>query len=343
VSPETAAELEAHLEEGRLAGLYSGAAAGVWTPDGRRLAYTGTHAYGDERPVGAGSLFDLASVSKTFTAAALLRLAESGLIDLDEPVAPVLPVGAGGEAAAITPRMLLAHTSGLPAESFLWRDSPGIAPEDRLAAVLATPLESAPDAQFRYSCLGYVAAGAFAERVTGSPLAEVLEELVLRPLGLGSVGYGPVDRMRAVATEEEPWVSRGLVRGEVHDELNWYLGGRVGNAGLFGTAEDLLTFAASFLDGGLLGPEALRAATEDQLEMRHGAGYGQALGPRVGDHELFGDVRAFGHAGFTGTLWLAVPDPRVAAVLLTNRVHPHRDRVDLDPFRRRFSAWAARR
>lgn len=343
MAPDTAAALEALLEEGRLAGLYSGAAAGVWTEDDRVLVYSGTHAFGVDRAVDAESLFDLASVSKTFTAAVLLRLAESGLIALDEPIRPVLPVGTGPGADVITPRMLLTHTSGLPAESFLWRDSPGLAPEDRLAAVLATRLETAPDAEHRYSCVGYVAAGAFAERITGSPLEELLDELVLQPLELASVGFSPVDPGRAVATEEEPWVSRGLVRGEVHDELNWYLGGRVGNSGLFGTAEDVLTFAASFDGAGLLGPDALRLATTDQLQPRHGAAYGQAMGARVGDRDLFGDTGAVGHAGYTGTLWLAIPDRHIAAVLLTNRVHPHRDRVDLGPFRRRFSAWVAGR
>jgi CubicO group peptidase (beta-lactamase class C family) len=325
------------LEEGLAAGLYSGAAAAILTPEGRASVFAGTHAYGDERAVGASSLFDLASVSKTFTAAVVLRLAEAGRLGLDDPVSGVLPVAD----ESITLRMLLAHTSGLPAESFLWRDSPGLAPEERIDAVLSSPLVAAPDAAHLYSCLGYIASGVYAERITGRSLGDLLDELVCRPLGLGSIGFGPVDRDSAVATEEEPWAGRGLVRGEVHDETNWYLGGRVGNAGLFGTADDVLTFAASFLDGRLLGPEMLPLATTDQLEPRHGAAYGQGLGPRISDEELFGDLDAVGHAGFTGTMWLAIPAREIAAVLLTNRVHPHRDRADIDPFRRRFSARVA--
>jgi CubicO group peptidase (beta-lactamase class C family) len=327
------------LEEGLAAGLYSGAAAAILTPEGRASVFAGTHADGDERAVGASSLFDLASVSKTFTAAVVLRLAEAGRLGLDDPVSGVLPVAA----ESITLRMLLAHTSGLPAESFLWRDSPGLAPEERIDAVLSSPLVAEPDSTHLYSCLGYIAAGVYAERVTGTSLGGLLDELVCRPLGLTSVGFGPVDRGSAVATEEEPWAGRGLVRGEVHDETNWYLGGRVGNAGLFGTLDDVLTFAASFLEASLLEPETLRLATTDQLEQRHGAAYGQGLGPRIRDEELFGRVDAFGHAGFTGTMWLAVPARGVSAVLLTNRVHPQRDRADIDPFRRRFSAWAATR
>jgi CubicO group peptidase (beta-lactamase class C family) len=333
-----AAGLTELLTEGLGARLYSGAAAGVWRGGEPSIATVGTYAFDDPRELDEASLFDLASVSKTFTAAALLRLVERGAIDLDAPVAPACPVGSGTGADRITLRMLLAHTSGLPAESFLWRESPGLAPEERLETVLATALQSPPDAEYRYSCLGYIAAAALAESVTGSPWPQVLAELVLEPLGLRSVTYGPVPPERAVATEEQPWAGRGLVRGEVHDELNWYLGGTAGNAGLFGAVGDVLTFASSFLDGTLLGPETLALATTDQLSPHHGAAYGQALGPRIGDADIFGDVAAFGHPGFTGTMWLADPQSGTAAVLLTNRVHPHRDLVDLDPFRRRFTA-----
>jgi CubicO group peptidase (beta-lactamase class C family) len=325
------------LDDGLAAGLFSGAAAGVLTPAGRATAYAGVHAFGDRRGVDETSLFDLASVSKTATAAAVLRLVRAGSVRLDDRVADVVPVAD----PAITLRMLLTHTSGLPAESFLWRDAPGIPAAQRLDTVLATPLESAPDAVHRYSCLGYIAAGAYAERVTGVPLADLIREHVAGPTGAGTLGFGPVDPTTAVATEEEPWAGRGLVRGEVHDELNWFLGGRVGNAGLFGTAEDVLALAAGFLDDALLGPELWRAATTDQLEPRHDAPYGQALGPRVRDPDLFGGADAIGHGGFTGTMWIAIPDRGIAGALLTNRVHPNRDRVDLGPFRRRFSEWAA--
>lgn len=331
------APLRELLDEGLAAGLFSGAAAGIVTPHGRVTAVAGTHAYGDDRAVGADSLFDLASLSKTFTAAVVLRLAQNEQLSLDDRVSSLLPVAE----PVITLRMLLAHTSGLPAESFLWRESPGLAPEERIDAVLSSPLVASPDSAHLYSCLGYIAAGAYAERTTGMSLAALLDELVCRPLGLTSVGYGPVDRSQAVATEDEPWVGRGLVRGEVHDETNWYLGGQAGNAGLFGTADDVVTFAASFLDDRLVGRELRRLAITNQLEPRHGAAYGQGLGPRIRDRELFGEIDAVGHAGFTGTMWLAIPDSGIAAALLTNRVHPHRDRVDLDPFRRRFSAVAA--
>lgn len=329
-------QLLALLQEGHAQGLFSGAAAAVSTPAGRAEAYVGTHAYGDSREVGPSSLFDLASLTKTFTAVIVLDLVRRGVLDLDEPVVRWRAVGAGPGADHITLRMLLSHTSGLPADSHVWRGS-RTPPEGRLALVLATELESAPGAVHRYSCLGYIAAGAIAELASGRQLPELLDEVVRSPLGLETISYGPVDHDAAVATEDKSRVGRGMVRGEVHDELNHFLGGRVGNAGLFGAAPDVLRFAESFLDGSLLGSTVTGLMTTDALEPRHGAAYGQALGPRLGDREIFGDLPAFGHPGFTGTMWLAEPSRGIAATLLTNRVHPRREHVDINPFRRRFT------
>lgn len=290
--------------------------------------------------MGADSLFDLASVSKTFTAAAVLRLVDLGQVDLDAPVARILPVGRGSGADDITLRMLLLHVSGLPAESFVWRD-PNILPDERMARVLASPLESQPDRLYRYSCVGYIAAGAVIERATGATLPELLDDLVIAPLRLSSVSYGPVDGERAVATEEQPWVGRGMLRGEVHDELNRFLGGRVGNAGLFATADDVLAFAESFLNERLFQDERLAQIVTNGLSPSHGASFGQGLGPRIRDRELFGGIDGFGHVGFTGTMWVVDPRRRVAGVLLTNSVHPHRDHANFSPFRQRFGGWLA--
>lgn len=338
--PPYTAELRALLEEGLEQRLYSGAAAGISSAAGRAIVSVGTHALGDATPVGPDSLFDLASISKTFTGAIAVRLAELGRVDLDAPVADVLPVGRGRQAEEITLRMLLLHVSGLPAESFVWRDR-AMPSGNRIAPVLASPLESRPGELYRYSCVGYIAAGAVLERATGATLPELLHDLVSAPLGLSSVSYGPVDEERAVATEEQPWAGRGMLRGEVHDELNRFLGGKVGNAGLFATADDVLAFAESFLNERLFQGASLAQLSTDGLSKSHGASFGQGLGPRIRDRDSFGAINGFGHVGFTGTMWVVDPQRRVAGVLLTNSVHPHRNHADFSGFRPRFGNWLA--
>jgi CubicO group peptidase (beta-lactamase class C family) len=335
----TADSLRALLEEGLEQRLFSGASAGVSSRRGRTEVSVGTHAYDDPQPVDRNSLFDLASLTKTVTATVVLQLAQAGHRDLDEPVAQLVPLGDGPGADKITLRMLLLHVSGYPADSFLWKE-PSIAREERLTRVLATPLESAPDEVYRYSCLGYIAAGAVAERATGASLADLVDDLVARPLGLDSLSFGPVDREAAVATEQKSWVDRGMVRGEVHDELSQFLGARVGNAGLFATAADVLTFSESLRDHQLLGGSAHDQMVTDGLEARHGAPHGQGIGPRINDPEFLGGVDGYGHIGFTGTMWFVAPGSGVAALLLTNRVHPRRELVDLAAFRQRFASWA---
>ena len=332
-------DLRALLDDGIAEGLYSGAIAAVSLDGARQVVCVGTHAFDDETPVRPASLFDLASVTKTITAAAIVRLAEMGRLQLDDEVASIHPIG--GRDSGVTMRHLLTHTAGLPAESAVWREL-DLTTDQRRERVLAAPLLDPPDAVHRYSCVGYVAAGHIAEKVSGSSLDDLVNDLIVAPLNLPSIRFGPVERSLAVATEEQPWVGRGLVRGEVHDELSWFLGGLVGNAGLFATAPDLLGFVESLLDDRLFGDRSRLALTTNALRPRHGSAYGQALGARIGDREIGAVDGCLGHPGFTGTMWLAAPDRGIAAVLLTNRVHPHRDRVDLSGFRRRFSAAVLR-
>ncbi|GAA3931836.1 serine hydrolase domain-containing protein [Microbacterium soli] len=319
--------------------LATAAAAGVSHGGVRAIATAGTFSRDDARAIDADALFDLASVSKTYTAAVIAQLIAEGRLDPDAPVAEVLPVGSGPDAERITLRMLLTHTAGLPSDVFLWKE-PHVPERERLLRVLSTPLQTAPGAEFRYSCTGYIAAGAIAETVTGRSLSDLVAARITSRLGAAATSYGPVPADLAVATEDESYIGRGLVRGEVHDELNWYLGGRVGNAGLFAPIDDVLRFAESFLDDGLLGPDGYPVMTRPSPIPDHAGGFAHSLGLRIGDASFMGAAPAIGHTGFTGTMWWAIPEKQLAVVLLTNRVHPHRDAVDISPTRRRFSDQA---
>ncbi|QTX04087.1 serine hydrolase domain-containing protein [Agromyces archimandritae] len=333
--------LQPLLEEGVEQRLFSGASAAV-TVDGQPMVMNvGTLAYEDPTAVTDTTLFDLASLTKTVTATVIVRLIERGVIDPDAPVREVLPVGTGEGADRITMRMLLTHTSGLPAAASDWRTVPHPPPGERLPGVLRTPLETLPDAVFRYSCVGFIGAAAVAEAATGTPLADLVRDEVSQPLGLESLAFGPVDPAITAATEERMADGRGVVRGEVHDELNWYLGGRAGNAGLFGNAADVAKFAQSFLDRSLLTSAGHRLMTTQQIRPEHQAEHGHGFGLRIDDRGFMGDIGGYGHTGFTGTSWMVDPVRRTAAALLTNRVHPRREHVDIQPFRRRFAAQLA--
>lgn len=315
---------------------------------------------GDEGPVplppddrvamALDTVFDVASVTKLFTAVTTLALADEGVLTLDAPVAPVLPEWADDLRGAITVRQLLTHTSGLPAGAPRLWELPSQA--QRTAAVTSISPVRAPGTGFEYSCAGYIILGLLLERVTGSRLPRLVEHAILEPLGLADTAFRPGRRLagRIAATEWQPHVGRGIVHGEVHDETSWSLGGTAGNAGLFSTATDLARFGEMLRCGGeldgvrVVDAESVRALATDQLPAHIDPGYRHGLGPRIGDASFMGALaghRAYGHTGFTGTSLVVDPSLATVTVLLTNRVHPSREWSDVSAARRQVADLTA--
>jgi CubicO group peptidase (beta-lactamase class C family) len=298
-------------------------------------------------PVTESTVFDLASLTKLLVTTALLSLVEEGTLALDEPVATWLPSFAEGRRTEVTLRHLMTHTSGLPALLSLWTDWPDR--PARVDALLHCPLRHRPGTTFDYSCVGYLVAGLLAEKVTGVGLADLVRTRVCEPLGLTDTGYlPPAERIaRTAATEYQPAAGRGsgrgMVRGEVHDENSWSLGGTGGNAGIFGTARDLARFGEMLRGGGavdgvrVLSAETVEQMTRDQLPASIDPGFRHGLGVRIGDPQFMGVLAAggaFGHTGFTGTSLVVSGKDGLVVVLLTNRVHPSRDWSDITHLRR---------
>ncbi|WP_406103903.1 serine hydrolase [Micromonospora globbae] len=286
-------------------------------------------------PMRPDTIVDLASVSKLFTTIVVLQQVERGRVDLDAPVARYVPEFAAGGKEAVTVRMLLTHTSGLPAFTPLWSAYP--TPERRFAAALATPVTAPPGTRYVYSDLGLIALGVLVERITGRSLADLVRDGVTAPLGMTDTGYnpGPERRARIAATEYQPYAGRGMVWGEVHDENAWSLGGVAGHAGVFSTAADLAVLCQSLLNGGeyrgrrILRPETVRAmlvnynAPLEQAYPESDRGLGFELNKHWYMMGLSSPV-AFGHTGFTGTSLVVDPLSHSFVILLSNRVHPDR-------------------
>jgi CubicO group peptidase (beta-lactamase class C family) len=295
-------------------GRIPGAALGVITADGRRwVMHTGMAALVPEpEPLTEYHWFDLASVSKVIgTTTMILTLSEQGRIDLDRPLTDAIPDlrqydVAGAAERKLTFRDCLAHRTHLPAVEpvYTYGDDPA-----RLRAfVLQREWRAGPPV---YSDINFILLGIAIERITGKPLSAW-------PLGPG-LSFGPPPGP-AVATELCPWRGR-VMKGEVHDENAFALGGAPGHAGLFGTIAGVLDFARGLLDGSGASPAMLAAIRTPVYEHRtcgwerRFAGWsgGQACSPET-----------IGHTGFTGTgLWVDF-ERGLAWTLLTNRVHPTR-------------------
>lgn len=301
-----------------------------------------------QQPVTPETQFDLASVTKPFVAVAFLALVEAGLVELDQPVASVLPAFAGVRPIAayedplapgvcvdvepaapvdvgrVTFRQLLAHTSGLPPGRALYRAGSAAAARD---LALTTDWAYPPGARSIYSDIGMIALGLAIEALTDQSLDYVVQERVTGPAGLDQTRYLPPGAALPASvapTELCAWRGR-RISGEVHDENAAMLGGVAGHAGLFSTAADVARFADLLLHGGppLLSPamtaEMLRLQAQDGPVRR---GLGVAL--RAPDPDSSGyafSPRAFGHTGFTGTSFWADPERDLVVALLTNDVY----------------------
>ena len=275
------------------------------------------------------SIYDLASLTKVVgTTTAAMVLYDQGRLDLNAPVSTYLPAFSGGLKDSITVRQLLTHRSGLPAGRDLWRIAR--TPDEARAAVLATNLECKPGQCYIYSDLGADVLGFVIEAIAGESLDNFLHDKVFEPLGMTDTFFRPADSLsyRIAPTEIAP--PRGYpLRGEVHDENAYALGGIAGHAGLFSTAADLSIFAQMMLNGGEY--NGVRVLGDSTVALfTHRAAGTRALGWDTADGDggagKFLDSRAYGHTGYTGTsIWID-PEREMFVLLLTNRVHAARAR-----------------
>ncbi len=271
--------------------------------------------------------FDLASLTKVFVSSLALAAAARGAFSLDEPAARVLPEWRCGAHAAITPRMLLAHTAGLASGA----DYRTLFNENVERFTLARPLVAEPGERVVYSDLGFIALGTLVARVSGVSLARAFD-VFARSMHWPDTAFRtrPDEPESFPATELDAW--RGRVRGSVHDEKAALMGGVSGHAGLFGTARDVAALAEVYLAaecgrpslaersfGVDLARDAVREHGADAVLRR---GLGWAL--KTSDANSCGAAMrrpTFGHTGFTGTCVWVDPTRDLSVVFLTNAVY----------------------
>lgn len=303
------------------------------------------------QPMTRRTVFDLASLTKPLaTALAVARLVDAGLLDLDRPVAGWLPALAGSDKAAITPRQLLCHRSGLPAHRLFYMTLKSMPIARRKAAVLdmlqAVPLDSTPGSATCYSDLGFMLLCRLVEQVAGASLDRFLTDTVYGPMDIPDLFFVPLDSDArpdgAVAATELCPVRCRLLTGEVHDDNAWFAGGVDGHAGLFGTAEAVFRLLRR-----LAAEDAGRAAdpifSEKMLaeifrgDQKHhfSLGFDRPAAENASAGRYF-SKNSVGHLGFTGVSFWMDPKTDLTVILLTNRVHPCRWPNRLVDFRPRI-------
>jgi len=308
-------------------------------------------------PVTLDTNFDLASLTKPLaTALAVADLISSGRLAENTLLKDVLPAACGTDKAQITMDMLLRHRSGLPAHRPYFQSLPG--PVPGMAArkrmrqlILAEPLEYAPGSREVYSDLGFILLAWVVEILSGLRLDAFVHNKIFAPLNIydlffnpmGSDVPGPLKNKKSLvfaATSHCPWREKMIIE-EVEDENAWAVGGIEGHAGLFGTAAGVhrlccqILYALENKAGNVIDPLVIRNFADRQHGTVRPAGFDSPSKKNASSGHFF-SKRSVGHLGFTGTSFWIDPDNGLIAILLTNRVHPSRENVEIRKFRPRI-------
>jgi CubicO group peptidase (beta-lactamase class C family) len=292
------------------------------------------------------SIFDLASVSKIVaTTSTAMVLYQRGLLDLETPVVAIVPEFMGREPhdnpprRQVTLRMLLAHSSGLPAYEKLFQRTKSR--DELLAAAFSTPLTASPGTRAEYSDIGFIVLGVALERLADESLDRFCQREIFGPLGMAHTAYNPPPSWRAFIppTADDRAFRNRIIQGEVQDENASVLGGVAPQAGVFSSAQDVAIFANAMLHGG--SPIASREALA--LFTRRAAtppGTSRALGwdtpSSPSQSGKYFSASSFGHLGYTGTsLWID-PERQLSVTLLTNRTWPDCTNQAIKEVRPRF-------
>lgn len=286
------------------------------------------------QPVTEDTIYDLASLTKVIVPTTLaMMLVDEGRLSLEMPVKDFLPLFHGEGKEGVTVHQLLTHSSGVDWWAPLYEEVKGKA--EYVERIQAMDLAYEPGSRSLYSDLGLILLGEILERVAGKDLDVLAQERIFQPLGMETTTYLPGAELleRIAPTEADSWRGR-VLRGEVHDENAYALGGVAPHAGLFGTARDLARFAQMILNGGILEHRRLisRPTVERFTRRQEIADSTRALGwdTKSAEKSSAGTLfspGSFGHTGFTGTsLWID-PQRQLFVILLTNRVHPTRDNI----------------
>jgi len=275
------------------------------------------------------TIFDMASLTKVIvTTTLILKLIEDGHLSLETKINSILSDFKHPE---ITVLHLLTHTSGLAADHKGYKDHCG--KEALRAFIMDLPLIEVPNTKVIYTDFGFILLGFIVEAFMG-PLDECAKICIFEPLGMKDSGYRPLDRNRCAPTENS--AHRGLIRGIVHDGKAFCLGEVSGNAGVFSTLKDTLKFAKMILSED---ERVLKNSTKALLHTTYTSSldHQRTLGWYRHDESCsFGTMASqdvLYHTGFSGTSIYIDFERDLAIVLLTNRVHPHRDNDQIQTIR----------
>lgn len=320
--------LEARVAERELPGL------SVGIVHDQELIWARSYGFADvekQIPATPKTAYRIASLSKTFTATAIMQLRDAGKLQLDDPVGKHLswfkPKSSFTDAPVITIRHLLTHTSGMPRESsasWYWNDMDFPTRDQMIAAFGRQEMVLAPETDLKYSNLGLAIAGEVVEKVSGEPYATYIERHILEPLGMKQTRVMPAPDMPGLAVgygRRVPGKRRSVRKFTDMKGLS-----ACGN--LASTVEDLARWASlQMREGPVSGKQILKGSSLREMHriqwLRSNWKGGQGIGFAV---RRVGEEVRFGHGGAVGghkTSFEVAPEEKLAVVVLSNGDDTH--------------------
>jgi D-alanyl-D-alanine carboxypeptidase len=275
----------------------------------------GRAALNPDRKAGAATRYAVGSISKQFTAAAILLLAEQGKVSLDDPVAKYFPdLTRAGE---ITVRELLSHTSGYedyaPQDYMIPEWTKSVSPENILDQWAKKPLNFDPGTRWQYSNTNFVLAGRVFEKASGQPLMPFLKQQIFDPLGMSTAGDCSVDKTPEDAVAYTRY-ALGPPRPALREGPGWYFA-----AGeLCMTPADLARWDMAFLQKKILNAESYRQFT-GEVKLTNGNSTHYALGLELGDVEGVPMIYHGGEVSGFLAVNMVFPTKNAAVIVCSNQ------------------------
>lgn len=265
-------------------------------------------------PVTSDSVFELASLTKQFTAAAVLILASEGNLSLDDSIADYVD-DAPAHWSDISIRQLLSHTAGLSdrfEETLDGRMIMDHSADDMIRSAMATPLISKPGEKWSYSDQGYALLGQVIERASGQAYQEFVEKRLLDPAGLDGARFH--SKQSIVPNRVAGYV---LSDGKLENVRRDWQYGILSHYGVMASIEDLAAWEKAVVENTVLSQEQLDLAWQphsqlfatDGFSMNYGFGWFVAK---------IGDFTVVEHTGVTGTSYARVLESNTAVIVLSN-------------------------
>jgi beta-N-acetylhexosaminidase len=331
----------------------------------------GFHTYYNRVKTEKNDLFDFASLTKvTASTPAVMKLYDEGKVNLDIPFDRYWPSWKHSNKSQLTLREILAHQAGLQPWIPFWKKavkmngkfkrgilrcdsssrfevavSPGIWRKNNYQKKIFKEIKKSPVSEikkYRYSGLFFFLAPQWVKNMTGEDFQSFLKKNFYHPLGAYNLTFNPYKNhplVDIVPTEVDTIFRHWPIHGYVHDEGAAMMGGISGNAGLFGTANDLAKLAQMYLQMGYFAGRqyildtTMREFTRCQYPdngNRRGLGFDK---PLLGNDTLpeakaypakSASPQSFGHSGFTGTFMWIDPKEKLVYIFFSNRVYPTR-------------------